>query len=263
MIADIVMDGAGRYLAAVSPELTIRVRLAHAVVPGLSVVQTGVVLRQGLIHATLWQAIVERARAAMPHEVLLAVVARHPVEGELLIAAAGPYALVEPQLDEFGAGDWQPQQVSGCSVRATPVHDAILEVHSHHAMRAYFSATDDRDETGRRVYGVLGRLDSPRPELAFRMATGCNPHAIEPVPFGQVFAADLGDFHDVNFRDFSSSEPRTNHARTLSARFRAMRTPSIVTAVVLDMADDLSAIRYFLEEGRSKANGIDGTPTAR
>ena len=83
--------------------------------------------------------------------------------------------------------------------RATPVHDAIVEVHSHHAMRAYFSATDDRDETGRRIYGVLGRLDGPHPEIALRVASGCNPPAVGPVPFSQVFAGDLGEFRDVSF----------------------------------------------------------------
>ena len=60
----------------------------------------------------------------------------------MFVAAAGPYALVEPQLDEAGTGDWQPQHASGCAVRATPIPDALVEVHSHHAMRAYFSATD-------------------------------------------------------------------------------------------------------------------------
>src|SRR5256885_8021306 len=47
----------------------------------------------------------------------------------------------------------------------SPIPDAVVEVHSHHAMRAYFSNTDDRDETTRRVYGVLGRLDTPTPEV--------------------------------------------------------------------------------------------------
>ena len=31
--------------------------------------------------------------------------------------------------------------------------------------RAFFSATDDRDEQGFRIYGVVGRLDTPLPEL--------------------------------------------------------------------------------------------------
>jgi PRTRC genetic system protein A len=45
---------------------------------------------------------------------------------------------------------------------------AIVEVHSHHSMPARFSATDDKDETGFRVYGVVGRLDS-EPEIRMRV----------------------------------------------------------------------------------------------
>ena len=34
---------------------------------------------------------------------------------------------------------------------------------------AFFSATDDRDEQGFRIYGVAGRLYTPRPELRLRV----------------------------------------------------------------------------------------------
>jgi len=134
-----VLDGAGLYLAASTPNLAIRVRLARAVVPDLPVVPMGVTLTQGPIDTSIWDAMVQRARAAIPDEVLLAIIARQPADGELFVAAAGPYTLVEPQLDETGTGDWQPQQASRCAVRATPIPDAVAEVHSHHAMRAYFS----------------------------------------------------------------------------------------------------------------------------
>ena len=204
LIADIVLDGAGVLLAASTADLAVRVRLARAAIPDLPVVPTGVTLVHGPIDGSLWDALVERARAAMPHEVLLAIVAREPREGELLVAAAPPYTLVEPQLDEAGTGDWQPQQASGCAVRATPIPDAVAEVHSHHTLPAYFSSTDDRDETARRIYGVVGRLDAPIPELALRVATGCKPHAVEPVPFSQVFAGRGESFRDVHFSDDAS-----------------------------------------------------------
>ena len=78
LIADVVLDGAGVYLAAATPNLTIRVRLAGARVPGLPVVPMGVALTRGQIDASLWELIVERARSAIPNEILLAVVARQP-----------------------------------------------------------------------------------------------------------------------------------------------------------------------------------------
>ena len=38
----------------------------------------------------------------------------------------------------------------------------VAEFHSHGGSRSFFSATDDRDEQGFRIYGVVGRLDAPR-----------------------------------------------------------------------------------------------------
>lgn len=256
LIADIVLDGAGVYVAASTPNIALRVRLASASVPGLPIVPMRVSLTRGPIDSTLWKLLVERARTAMPSEVLLAIVAREPVDGEVLVGAAGPYTLVEPQLDEFGTGDWRPQEASGCSVRATPVHDAIVEVHSHHSMRAYFSATDDRDETGRRIYGVVGRLDSPHPEIALRVATGCNPHAVGPVPFSQVFAADLEYFRDVNFPTEISQQRSSADRSGYASHTRGLRFRWSLAGALLDIAEDVAAIRQLLESNGTRAQGV-------
>lgn len=47
----------------------------------------------------------------------------------------------------------------------TPV---VMDIHSHHGMPAYFSPTDDADEKGCRIYGVLGTIFT-QPELALRV----------------------------------------------------------------------------------------------
>ena len=66
-------------------------------------------------------------------------------------------------------------------MRVTPVMDALdhahyadtlLELHSHHLMAAFFSATDTADEQGFRLYGVVGHLDSAdqhAPEIRIRV----------------------------------------------------------------------------------------------
>ena len=248
LVADIVLDGGGLYLAASTEHLAVRVRLARADIPKLPLSQTGVTLHRGPVHADLWEAVVASAQAAMPNEVLLAVIAREPRDGETFLASAGPYVLVEPQLDEAGTGAWQTQQTSGCSVRATPIPDAIVEIHSHHAMAAYFSATDDRDETGRRVYGVLGRINTAAPELAFRVATGCRPLLFEPVPFEHVFAGERGAFRDVNFETSASAE-----SATTSVHRRSARSPYRLLSrlLLVEMAEDLLAIRELLEASQS------------
>ena len=60
----------------------------------------------------------------------------------------------------------------------------VAEFHSHGSSRAFFSATDDRDEQGFRIYGVVGRLDALRPEL--RLRVGVYGH-FAPVDWSQVF----------------------------------------------------------------------------
>lgn len=76
-----------------------------------------------------------------------------------------------------------PEQVqSHC--RCKPVDDspgssydrALIEVHSHHNMGAFFSGTDDADETGFRLYGVIGLINcsSQVPELRLRVGVHSN-----------------------------------------------------------------------------------------
>ena len=47
---------------------------------------------------------------------------------------------------------------------------ALIDLHSHHGMRAFFSSTDNRDEQGFRVYAVVGNIFQ-RPEILVRV--GC------------------------------------------------------------------------------------------
>ena len=62
------------------------------------------------------------------------------------------------------------QLATGSSVVAAGNGDpAILcDLHSHGNMAAFFSATDNADEQGARLYGVIGKLDS-EPEMRLRV----------------------------------------------------------------------------------------------
>lgn len=46
--------------------------------------------------------------------------------------------------------------------------DIIMDVHSHCEMKAFFSKTDNRDEQGFRLYGVMGTIFT-RPTMEFRV----------------------------------------------------------------------------------------------
>ena len=60
----------------------------------------------------------------------------------------------------------------------------VAEFHSHGSSRAFFSKTDDADEQGFRIYGVVGRLDDPESELSLRV--GVYGH-FAPADWPQVF----------------------------------------------------------------------------
>ena len=77
-----------------------------------------------------------------------------------------------------------PQEGTGSSLSYHPPGGVIAEFHSHARHRAFFSATDDRDEQGFRIYGVVGRLNTPAPELTLRL--GIYGH-FAPLRWSQVF----------------------------------------------------------------------------
>ena len=82
-----------------------------------------------------------------------------------------------------------PQAGTSTSVAYRPPDGVVVEFHSHGRSRAFFSATDDRDEQGFRIYGVVGRLNTPRPELSLRL--GVYGH-FAPVDWSQVIADRIG-----------------------------------------------------------------------
>ena len=64
--------------------------------------------------------------------------------------------------------------------------ETILELHSHGALPAFWSAADDRDEQGACIYGVIGRLDA-QPELRLRL--GLYGYWL-PLTLADLFATD-------------------------------------------------------------------------
>jgi len=74
----------------------------------------------------------------------------------------------------------QDQSRSRVGYTALDPSGVVLDLHSHHTMPAFFSATDDSDEKGGRFYGVMGHLERAQPELAVRL--GLYGHWIPNVP---------------------------------------------------------------------------------
>ena len=70
---------------------------------------------------------------------------------------------------------------------------AVVDLHSHNSMPAFWSHTDNQDERGLRFYAVIGRLDTDRPEIRCRV--GVYGHHW-PVPATTIFES-AGPFVDL------------------------------------------------------------------
>ncbi len=173
---DYLLAGDGLYLTTGNDDLDVRVPLADCNVRGLPPVYPACNLKHGRLPQWIWDAIVWAAHVGYMRgrEVLLAVTFDQSVGYRLIV----------------------PPQVSGPErVVYRPPASAVLEVHSHGPLQATFSSIDNRDEQGLRLYGVVGRLDSGQPEVAFRVGAFGN---FLSVPWETVFEGSSGPFRDVH-----------------------------------------------------------------
>lgn len=160
---DYILAGSGVYVQAASEHLVARVRVAEAQVKGLEAVDEKVVLPHGFIPGFLFQLALDACIADYHREQFFAIRWRD-----------GKYELVQPH-----------QEGASASLSYNVVQDAVLEMHSHGKMHAYFSSTDNADEQGFRLYGVVGKLNEPLPEVNFRV--GVYGHWA-PVSWPEVFS---------------------------------------------------------------------------
>ena len=163
---DYVLGAGGLYVQSESAHLTARVLVAPAEVRGLASVTEKLALTHGLIPSGLFDLGLDWLLAAPGTERFFAV--RWDSDA---------YRLVIP-----------PQEGTSASLTYEPPAGVVAEFHSHGGHSAFFSATDDGDEQGFRIYGVVGRLDTPEPELTLRV--GIYGH-FAPLEWPQVFDGPL------------------------------------------------------------------------
>ena len=159
---DYVLGAGGVYVQSESAHLTVRALVAPAEVRGLAPVTKKLEFTHGPIPAHVFELGLGWMLAAPGTERFFAV----RWDGDA-------YRLVVP-----------PQEGTGSSLSYQPPSGVIAEFHSHGSHSAFFSATDDRDEQGFRIYGVVGRLHHPLPELTLRV--GIYGH-FAPLRWSQVF----------------------------------------------------------------------------
>ena len=159
---DYVLGSGGLCVQSESAHLTARVLVASAEVRGLAPVSEKLELAHGPVPAHVFELGLGWMLAAPGTERFFAI----RWDGDA-------YRLAVP-----------PQEGTGSSLSYEPPAGVVAEFHSHGKHSAFFSATDDRDEQGFRVYGVVGRLHDPLPELKLRV--GVYGH-FAPLRWQQVF----------------------------------------------------------------------------
>ena len=159
---DYVLGAGGIYVQSESANLTARVLAARCDVRGLASVTEKVELAHGPIPARLFEVGLRWFQDDPTTERFFAV----RWDGRA-------YRLVVPE-----------QEGTATRLKYTPPAGVVAEFHSHGSSRAFFSKTDDGDEQGFRIYGVVGRLDTDLPELSLRV--GVYGH-FAPVDWPQVF----------------------------------------------------------------------------
>ena len=157
-----MLGSGGVYVQSASAHLTARVLIAPCVVRGLAPVSEKVALPHGRIPSRLLEVGLRWFQDAPDTERFFAVRWDGHAYRPVVPAQAGTRA----------------------SLIYQPPSGVVAEFHSHGSLSAFFSATDDRDEQGFRIYGVAGRLHSARPEL--RLRVGVYGH-FAPVEWSQVF----------------------------------------------------------------------------
>ena len=159
---DYVLGAGGLYVQSESAHLTARIPVAPCEVRGLASVTEKVELAHGPIPARLFEVGLRWFQDDPTTERFFAV----RWDGR-------SYRLVVPE-----------QEGTATRLKYTPPPGVVAEFHSHGSSRAFFSKTDDGDEQGFRIYGVVGHLDDPEPELGLRV--GVYGH-FAPVEWPQVF----------------------------------------------------------------------------
>lgn len=117
-------------------------------VRGLEVIQPEIILPKR-VPSNLLASMIFHSRLACPNEILF-----------YLSYVLNEWVLITPE-----------QEADHLSTQ--PTNSSLyfpIEVHSHNTMPATFSSTDNADENGLRIYGVLGRVDQPVVDFRLRIS---------------------------------------------------------------------------------------------
>lgn len=161
---DFVVAENGVFIEAEGPLLAARVPVAPGHIRGLAPLEPVVVLRNGRIPQRCFDLALSAFLVDTSRERYVAVTLKD-----------GYHLYVPEQETEAAKVEYQ-------------VGDSIaLDLHSHGAMTPRFSTTDNRDETGMKLYGVVGKLDGV-PVVQLRVGVY---GYFQPISWGDVFDGNM------------------------------------------------------------------------
>lgn len=153
-----LMAAGGVFIRAKRREFTACLPLCEKKINGLPEVQSGIVWHKPKINQSLWQHILEHARAN---------------SGEASNFREDVYVVYWNE----NTGDWVWKPLSRtrefastlAEDRLAEYGEACIELHTHPPEATHFSTADDRDERGKfRIFGILIDIHSETPKIRFR-----------------------------------------------------------------------------------------------
>ena len=174
-----ILASNGLFIEAESPLIDARIPVAECEVRGLAPMETKVTLTYGSIPPLFWDLALDTFLADPGTEHYVAVT-----------ADAG-YHFYVPVQDKRGGG-----------VTYEVGKNVVLDIHSHGRMGAFFSSKDNEDETGLKLYVVVGKLDAT-PVVKLRIGVY---GYFKTLAWGDVFDGSLAgavefEIEEVNIED--------------------------------------------------------------
>jgi len=167
---DYVLAENGVFIEAEGPLFAARVAVVHGQIRGLEPLEPQLVLRYGRIPQRLFDLAINWMLADISKEHYVGVTWD---EG---------YHIYTPE-----------QEGTGGRVEYEVGSQVVLDLNSHGAMTPWFSTTDNKDELGLKLYGVVGKLDK-EPQVRLRVGVYGSFH---PVAWGEVFEGNLFGVQDA------------------------------------------------------------------
>jgi PRTRC genetic system protein A len=160
-VADYYLAGNGLFLRAQRPELTAIIPLATCDLTPLGRLTPGVTLHVPVFPRILLRVMLAHARQATDAQGRVTEVLWYGGwHGPFWSLCCPPQQVTPVRVQVIHDAVPAPQQGA--------IRDALIEVHSHGDAAPFFSATDDADERGFRLYACLGHVRQ-RPTITVRV----------------------------------------------------------------------------------------------